>query len=444
MSSKLTALTENTTPLSTDIAYMVDDPGGTPLQQKVTFASIKTLFASATEVLSNKALEDSTTTIVDEGDNTAGIAFQASGITTGNIRLWTAPDIDTDILPAIITASSMFVGLTSGEDLTSATNSTGVGKGALANLTSGGENTGIGTNALNLITTQTNNTAVGYTALGGGGSGVSLTAVGAFAGLNDFGLQSTYIGALSGPQVSGGSGSNNSTFGFESGRLLSSGTDNTLGGSKAGDNITTADRCLILGSDIDAMSATVDNQVNIQNLIYGTGASGTGITPAGNVGIGVIDPDTALEVLFAGNQLKLSFDGTDNTTFGVDTNGDITITPSGSTIINAGNSRVVNGTLTSTQAGTTYTFVLSDAGTNIRFTGANVILTVPTDASVTYQGATQMGIENPTATDITLVFTAGAGANLNPDSHLTVRAGGIALLVRDAADKWYFAGQTAA
>ena len=56
----------------------------------------------------------------------------------------------------------------------------------------------------------------------------------------------------------------------------------------------------------------------------------------GNVGIGVTDPDTPLEVLNAGNQLKLSFDGTDNTIFAVDTNGDMTITPSGTQIIVAG------------------------------------------------------------------------------------------------------------
>jgi len=37
--AKTTALTENTAPVSTDLAYMVDDPGGTPLSQKVTFAN---------------------------------------------------------------------------------------------------------------------------------------------------------------------------------------------------------------------------------------------------------------------------------------------------------------------------------------------------------------------------------------------------------------------
>ena len=38
--AKITALTENTTPVSTDIVPMVDDPAGTPLTQKVTIANL--------------------------------------------------------------------------------------------------------------------------------------------------------------------------------------------------------------------------------------------------------------------------------------------------------------------------------------------------------------------------------------------------------------------
>lgn len=56
------------------------------------------------------------------------------------------------------------------------------------------------------------------------------------------------------------------------------------------------------------------------------------VAEGGNVGIGVTDPDTRLEIFNAGNQLKLSYDGTDNTTFATDTNGDLTITPSGDEI----------------------------------------------------------------------------------------------------------------
>src|SRR3990170_2924205 len=38
--AKITAYTENTTPVSTDILPMVDDPAGTPLTQKVTIANL--------------------------------------------------------------------------------------------------------------------------------------------------------------------------------------------------------------------------------------------------------------------------------------------------------------------------------------------------------------------------------------------------------------------
>ncbi len=52
----------------------------------------------------------------------------------------------------------------------------------------------------------------------------------------------------------------------------------------------------------------------------------------GYVGIGVADPDTKVEIFNAGNQLKLSFDGTDSAVFAVDTDGVLTITPSGAAI----------------------------------------------------------------------------------------------------------------
>ena len=40
--AKWTALTENTSPLGTDIMAMVDDPGGTPASQKITITNLMT------------------------------------------------------------------------------------------------------------------------------------------------------------------------------------------------------------------------------------------------------------------------------------------------------------------------------------------------------------------------------------------------------------------
>lgn len=46
--AKITALTENTTPVSTDILPMVDDPAGTPVTQKITIANLLSVGISDT------------------------------------------------------------------------------------------------------------------------------------------------------------------------------------------------------------------------------------------------------------------------------------------------------------------------------------------------------------------------------------------------------------
>ncbi|KKN60061.1 hypothetical protein LCGC14_0535300, partial [marine sediment metagenome] len=56
------------------------------------------------------------------------------------------------------------------------------------------------------------------------------------------------------------------------------------------------------------------------------------VKSAGDFGIGTNNPGAKLEILNAGDQLKLSFDGTDNAIFAVDTNGVLTITPSGAAV----------------------------------------------------------------------------------------------------------------
>lgn len=44
--TKISALSANTTPVSTDITVIVDDPGGTPQSQKITLANLMALFAN--------------------------------------------------------------------------------------------------------------------------------------------------------------------------------------------------------------------------------------------------------------------------------------------------------------------------------------------------------------------------------------------------------------
>ena len=59
--TKVTALTENTTPILTDIMYIVDDPGGSAASQKITLANLKTVVAG--RVLINEASPSATTTV---------------------------------------------------------------------------------------------------------------------------------------------------------------------------------------------------------------------------------------------------------------------------------------------------------------------------------------------------------------------------------------------
>lgn len=53
---KLTALTEDTTPASTEVMYEVKDPAGTPLDRKVTIANILAVYDDTTATQTNKTI----------------------------------------------------------------------------------------------------------------------------------------------------------------------------------------------------------------------------------------------------------------------------------------------------------------------------------------------------------------------------------------------------
>lgn len=61
--AKITALTENTSPVSTDIIPIVDDPGGTPVTQKTTLANLPKGFADGWIPVSDTWTYASATTI---------------------------------------------------------------------------------------------------------------------------------------------------------------------------------------------------------------------------------------------------------------------------------------------------------------------------------------------------------------------------------------------
>ena len=225
---------------------------------------------------------------------------------------------------------NVFVGINAGNlNLTTGTDNSAIGYNALSAVTSGNYNSAIGRNTLASVTSGSENTAVGYMALASNTSN-SNTAMGVNALLNNSGgsfntaigqnalynnsgghrntvmgfsaLQmnngnyNTAVGMYAGYNESSSSFSNNSLFGFEAGKGLSTGSNNILIGYRAGDNLTTGGNNVILGYEIDAPLADGSNQLNIGNTIYGD-------LSIGNVGIGTTEPSATLEVA---GQIKIT------------------------------------------------------------------------------------------------------------------------------------------
>jgi len=169
------------------------------------------------------------------------------------------------------------IGLQALEDNISGSTNTAIGSGALANNTIATSNTAIGKQALSLMTTGGNNTAIGDEALKNNILGGSNVAVGKSALEFSTSSFNTAIG--------------------QSALLNSTGQKNIALGQLAGDNITTGQRNIIIGQDVDAPSATTNEQLNIGNLIFGTGLNGIGTTiSTGNIGIGINNPSARFHV----------------------------------------------------------------------------------------------------------------------------------------------------
>lgn len=67
---KITALTANTAPVDADLMVIVDDPGGTPLTQKITWANILTAILSYTGTFTNKRITPRITSITSSATPT--------------------------------------------------------------------------------------------------------------------------------------------------------------------------------------------------------------------------------------------------------------------------------------------------------------------------------------------------------------------------------------
>jgi hypothetical protein len=143
---------------------------------------------------------------------------------------------------------------------TTAQNNTAVGYQALLGNTTAQNNTAVGTQAMQTNTIGGNNTAVGMNAMNGNTTGISNTAVGTQA------MQANTIGG------------NNTAVGMNAMHGNTTGNNNTAVGQLAGYNITTGSRNVVIGSDGAASTATISNEVTINNGVHFCRFQGTGTT----------------------------------------------------------------------------------------------------------------------------------------------------------------------
>jgi hypothetical protein len=186
-------------------------------------------------------------------------------------------------------------------------NNTSVGYQSATSNTTGGHNTVLGQASLNLNTTGSFNTVTGSNAVWLNTSATSTTALGyaAAAGTAVYNNQGgVYVGYQSGYSAATAS-DYNTLLGFQSGYGVTTGARNVfLGNSTIAasyNQVTTGSNNISIGNDVAVASATASNQLNIGNLIYGTGLNGTGATlSTGNIGIGTTTPGSTLSVAGAG------------------------------------------------------------------------------------------------------------------------------------------------
>ena len=192
--------------------------------------------------------------------------------------------------------------------------------------TNGNRNTFLGYNTGSANTTGYLNTFIGN----GAGAANTIGAANTFIGENSGNLTSTGFNNLFAGHAAGSvntSGYFNTFVGPYAGYYNTTGAYNTTLGFIAGGNITTGSNNIMLGY-VDAPLATGSNQLNIGNLIFGTGLDGTGSTlSSGNIGIGTTTPLAKLSVTNTGSgrSFLVEDQANDTTPFVIDANGNVGI-----------------------------------------------------------------------------------------------------------------------
>lgn len=177
----------------------------------------------------------------------------------------------------LTTNRNLFLGVQSGNTSTSGTYDVGIGQYSMQNIAAGSFNVAIGYLSGNHMTSGERNISIGESSLFTNVSGGSNMAIGQNSLYSTTGSENVGIGG---------------SVGF-----LVTGSDNTMIGFKAGQNNTSGNYNIILGSNINAPVVSGSQQLNIGRVIFGTKMSNDAIETGGStafaggrIGIGTTTP----------------------------------------------------------------------------------------------------------------------------------------------------------
>ncbi len=204
------------------------------------------------------------------------------------------------------------IGKQSMRNIQTGSNNGAMGRGSLYNLTTGSYNMGLGWDAYQAITTTSYNTGVGANTgvyqtgnyntstgyhsnygVSGSSSGDYNTAMGYFAGAYNRGENNTFLGAIAGRYCSTGqrntivgsqamdnqtmTGSDNTVMGFAAAQNITTGYENILIGKSAASGLTTANANIGIGLEVlDNCTSSTGNIAIGYSCMGGGGMSGTG------------------------------------------------------------------------------------------------------------------------------------------------------------------------
>lgn len=191
-------------------------------------------------------------------------------------------------------SSNLAIGSNSMLFSTTATRNVVAGHQSGYNITTGQGNVALGWATLGGITTGTYNTAIGdQTSAGTVAANYNTSVGGRAAYYSTSGNYNTNIGYDASFNLT--TGSNNTTLGGFAGQYLNASSNNVYLGYGAGNQFThnAGDKNLLVGYNAFPAVFAGSNQLNLGNVLWGSGCSGTGQTAAGSLSIGVTAPDAS-------------------------------------------------------------------------------------------------------------------------------------------------------